>query len=154
MSLLDEDFLKMAINKAYESVEKGGFPAGAVVVKDKEVIGEGISIGNILNDPSSHGEMAAIRQACSSLAAADLSGSILYASMQPCLMCFGAAMWGGISRIVYACSQGKVCPEYYGGHYHLQQINTELLRPVELVHRSEFENEALKVVRKWENGLS
>jgi tRNA(Arg) A34 adenosine deaminase TadA len=68
-------FLELAIEKAKESVAQDGFPAGAVVAKDGQVIGVGISIGNSLNDPTSHGETAAIRDACKNLKTTDLSGS-------------------------------------------------------------------------------
>lgn len=104
----DKQFLQLAIAKAKESAAQGGFPAGAVVVKNGEIIGEGISIGNTLNDPTSHGEMASIREACKNLKTSDLSSSVLYASMQPCLMCLGASMWSAIPKIVFACPKEKV----------------------------------------------
>ena len=149
----DKKFLQLAIEKARESVAQGGFPAGAVAVKDGKVVGEGVSIGNKLNDPTSHGEMASIREACKNLKTSDLSGSVLYASMQPCLMCLGASMWSSISKIVFACSKEKVSSDYYGGHYNPLSINSELARPIELVHFKELENESLDVVRKWEKSL-
>lgn len=147
-------FLQEAINLAKESVEQGGFPAGAVVVKDGKVIGRGISIGNKLNDPSSHGEMASIRQACGNLKSSDLSGATLYSSMQPCLMCFAASMWGGISRIFYAVSKEQVSPEYYGGNYKVTEINPTLLKPIEIHHAAEYETQSLEVVHGWERSLS
>ena len=67
-----------AIQKAQESIELGGFPAGAIVVKDEKIVGEGTSIGNILHDPTSHGEIAAIRDACTCLNTSDLSDQIAY----------------------------------------------------------------------------
>ncbi len=146
----DSDFLYQAIEKAKESLAKGGFPAGAIVVKDGKVIGEGISIGNKLNDPTSHGEIAAIRNACKNLETADLSGSVLYASMQPCLMCLGASMWSAIKKIVFACSKEKVSVEYYGGQYSPPAINSELTHPIEIVHLSDLEGESLAVVCAWE----
>lgn len=146
----DKDFLQQAITKAKESVAQGGFPAGAIVVKDGKVVGEGISIGNKLNDPTSHGEMVSIRNACKNLETAGLSGAVLYASMQPCLMCLGASMWSGISKIVFACSKEKVSAEYYGGHYKSSQINSELMHPIELIHLVELEEESLMLVREWE----
>ncbi len=151
---MDEQFLKYAIEQAKKSVAQGGFPAGAIVVKNREIIGKGVSIGNKLNDPTSHGEIAAIRSACESLLTTGLSGSVLYASMQPCLMCFGASMWNAISKIVFACSKSKVSAEYYGGDYDLSAINKKLTRPIELVHFTALEDESLKIVRKWEKTLS
>jgi len=149
----DKKFLLKAIEKAKESVEKGGFPAGAVVVKDGEIIGSGISIGNVLKNPTSHGELASILDACKKLNSSDLSGAILYASMQPCLMCFGASMWASIPKIVFACSKDKVSNEYYGGHYQTTNINKELTRPLELVHISELEELSLEVVKNWEKSF-
>ncbi len=138
---------------AKESVEQGGFPAGAIVVKNGEIVGEGVSVGNKLNDPTSHGEMASIRAACKNLNTSDLSGSVLYASMQPCLMCLGASMWGAIPKIVFACPKDKVSAEYYGGHYKPSAVNAELTRPIELVHFAQLEEESLAIVREWEKTL-
>lgn len=149
----DKQFLQKAILKAKESVAQGGFPAGAIVVKNGEIVGEGVSVGNKLNDPTSHGEMASIREACINLKTSDLSGSTLYASMQPCLMCLGASMWSAIPKIVFACPKDKVSTDYYGGHYQPSAINTELTHPIELVHFAELENESLAIVHEWEKSL-
>ena len=150
---MEKQFLQKAIEKARESVAQGGFPAGAVIVKNGEIIGEGISVGNKLNDPTSHSEVAAIRAACKNLSSIDLSGSVLYASMQPCLMCFGASMWSGIPKIIFALPRAKVSIKYYGGHYELSAINATLARPIELVHFAELEEESLAIVREWEKLL-
>ncbi len=149
----DKQFLQKAIMKAKESVVQGGFPAGAIVVRNGEIVGEGISVGNKLNDPTSHGEMASIREACKNLQTSDLSDSVLYASMQPCLMCLGASMWSAIPKIVFACPKEKVSTDYYGGHYQPSAINSELARPIELVHFAELEGESLTIVREWEKSL-
>jgi tRNA(Arg) A34 adenosine deaminase TadA len=147
----DYDFLKQAIDLAKESVSQGGFPAGAIIVKDGEVIGKGISMGNILNDPTSHGETAAIREACKNLKTTNLTGATLYASMKPCLMCLGSAMWGNVSRIVYACAQEKVSREYYGGDYEGEGINSTLLHPIEFIHVKELEESSFALVEEWES---
>ncbi|MEI6296078.1 MAG: nucleoside deaminase [bacterium] len=149
----DKHFLQIAISKAGESVSLGGFPAGAILVKDGQIIGEGVSVGNKLNDPTSHGEMVSIREACKKLKTTELSGSVLYSSMQPCLMCLGASMWGSVSKIIYACSKEKVDVGYYGGEYLASEINSKLIRPIELIHFAELEEESLKIVRGWEKTL-
>lgn len=148
----DKKFLQEAIEKAKESVAKGGFPAGAVVVKEGEIIGSGISVSNALFDPTSHGEIAAIRNACTNLKTSELSNAVIYTSMEPCSMCFSATMWAGIKKIVFACSKEKVSEEYYGGHYHIVTINGQLIHPIQLVHISELEQDSLGVVKEWENG--
>lgn len=146
-------FLHKAIDQAKESVKHGGFPAGAVVVKDGKIIGSGISVGNTLFDPTSHGEIAAIRDACVHLKTSELVGAVIYTSMEPCSMCFSATMWSGIQKIVFACGKDKVSEAYYGGHYHTATINDQLIHPLELVHLSELEEESLEVVKGWEKGI-
>jgi len=143
-----------AIMKARESVAAGGFPAGAIVVLDGKIIGEGISIGHLLNDPTSHGEMAAIRDACRNIETANLKGGVLYSSMQPCVMCLGAAMWGSISKVFYACAKNRVSDEYYGGHYGTQEINSTFTKPLEFIHCKDFEQESLEIVKQWEATLA
>ena len=147
-------FLQKAIEKAEESVMAGGFPAGAVIVKDNKIIGEGISIGFQLCDPTSHGEMASIRDACKTIKASDLSGAMLYASMQPCIMCLGAAMWSGLSEIFFACSRDHVSAEYYGGHYNSDELNQSFLRPIKLTHIKELEAKSLAILRRRESLLN
>ena len=149
----DKEFLLRAIEQAEESVKQGGFPAGAVVVKDGQIIGSGISIGNILKDSTCHGEMCSIRKACKNLNSGDLSSATLYTSMQPCLMCFGASMWSGISRIVFACAKDKVSPEYYGGHYEIVDLNKNLIRQIEISQIVELEERSLALVKEWEKNL-
>ncbi len=146
-------YIKKAIEKARDSVAQGGFPAGAVVVKDGKIIGEGISIGNKLNDPTSHGELSAIRDACKNLSTSDLEGSILYASMEPCSMCHSAAMWSGISQIVFACRKDKVAREYYGGEYKTSLLNDSFNKPLAMEHEIDLEENSLEVVREWERSF-
>jgi tRNA(Arg) A34 adenosine deaminase TadA len=146
----DDFFLGKAIEKAAESVARGGFPAGAVVVKDGAVVGEGVSVGNLLHDPTAHVETAAVRDACRRLSTSSLDGATLYASMRPCLMCLGAASWASVKRIVFACRQEKVSPEYYGGTYDAAAVNATLSKPLELVWVPSLEERSLEVVRGWE----
>lgn len=148
-------YLQRALEKATESVSQGGFPAGSVLVRDGKIIAETTSLGNIQNDPTAHSDLAAIRHGCVALSAPAIPGTTLYSSLQPCLMCFGAAYWAGINAIFYACSKDKLSPEYYGGNYSPTKINGLMLNPIRMHHITELENDALSIVRQWElkNGL-
>lgn len=152
----DRDFLKLAVEQAKKSVNEGGFPAGAVVVKVSAVVSEGVSLGFKLNDPTSHAETACMREACKKLKT-DLSGVTLYASLQPCLMCFSVANWSGISRIVFGCrkTEEMVRKSYYEGFTDINKINEENNKKIELVFLPDFEQEMLELVKDWEvkNGL-
>lgn len=151
----DVKYLKRAIELAKESVRKGGFPAGALLVKDGRLISEGISIGNLLNDPTSHAETASIREACRKLKTSNLEGATLYESLECCTMCFSTAYWAGISKIIYACRKTPemISKFYYEGNTGNQNLNNESNRKIELVFVPDFEKESLAAVKEWEKNL-
>ena len=105
MNSQQKKYIQLAIEPARQSVKGGGFPAGAVVVKDGKVISKVMSVGYKNNDPCGHAETTAIREVCKNLDTANLNGATLYASLECCVMCFSVAFWSGISRIVYACKK-------------------------------------------------
>ena len=100
---MQEKFMARAIEIARESVDTPGtLPYGAVVVKDGEIIGEGLNRSYANSDPTSHGEVEAIRDACKRLSATSLKGADLYTSGEPCSMCVAAMYQVGIARLFYA----------------------------------------------------
>lgn len=148
----DLDYLKIAIEQAKISVEKGGFPAGAIVVKDTKIISRGISIGFLLNDPTSHADTASLREACKLLKTSNLSGATLYDSLEPCLMCFSVGNWSGISRIVYGCRKTAemVDKKYYEGNCNIEDINGLNSRKIDITYLPDFEPNVLSLIKKWE----
>ncbi len=78
-----------------------GGPFGAVVVRDGQVIGEGWNRVIATNDPTAHGEIMAIRDACARLGSFSLEGCEIHTTGQPCPMCLGAILWARIGRIHY-----------------------------------------------------
>lgn len=150
--MADTQYLKLAIGQAKKSVNQGGFPAGAVVVKDDKVISKGVSLGFKLNDPTSHAETSSIREACKTLQTTNLSGATLYASFQPCLMCFSVANWAGISKIVFGCKKTAEMTKknYYEGTSDINKINKQNNKKIELVFMPDFEQEILNLVKCWE----
>lgn len=96
------DFMKEAITESAKNLDTGyGGPFGAVVVKDGTIIGRGHNEVIKNNDPTCHGEMQAIRDACRNLGTYDLSGCDLYTSAQPCPMCLSAIIWANIKTVYY-----------------------------------------------------
>lgn len=149
---MDRKYLKNAIELSKESIAIGGFPVGALIVFDGKITGKGLSNGKQLKDATSHAEIVAIREASQILNRRDLTGTIIYSSLEPCLMCFSASYWAGVSRIVYACSKDKVSKQHYEGLHNLEELNQKNNRPIELVHLSELEGEALAIIENWEKG--
>lgn len=81
-----------------------GGPFGAVVVRKGKVVGEGWNRVIALNDPTAHGEVSAIRDACHKTKSFSLEGCEIYTTGQPCPMCLGAIYWARIARIFYGFS--------------------------------------------------
>ena len=96
------EFMERAISLSERSMEEGGGPFGAVVVKDGEIVAEGTNRVTPDNDPTAHAEVQAIRKACDRLNSFDLGGCEIYASCEPCPMCLGAIYWSRIRRVYYA----------------------------------------------------
>ena len=99
------EFLRRAIALATENVLSGrGGPFGAVIVRHGEIVGEGANSVTSTHDPTAHGEVNAIRAACSALGTFSLSGCELYTSCEPCPMCLAASYWARLDAIYYGCS--------------------------------------------------
>lgn len=98
------NYLKRANELAIANVEEGGQPFGAVLVKEGVVIGEGVNEMHIAYDVSRHAEMIAIRRAQQRLQTDDLRGARMYASGEPCPMCYAAMAFVGIEDVVYSAS--------------------------------------------------
>lgn len=111
-----ENWLDKTIQMAIHNAENGGGPFAAIVVKNGEIIGRGVNLVHLNHDPSAHGELLAIREACAYLASTDLSDCVLYASGEPCPMCLGAAYWTTIGHIYYACSKEDAQKEAHFGN--------------------------------------
>lgn len=97
--------MRRAIELARLGMNSGaGGPFGAVVVKDGEIIGEGHNRVVGTNDPTAHGEVVAIRDACARIGSFSLQGCEIHTTGEPCPMCLGAIHWARIGRIYYGFS--------------------------------------------------
>lgn len=131
-------FMQLAIDEARQGIEhQHGGPFGSVVVKDGKVIGKGHNCVLKNNDPTCHGEVAAIRDACANIGSFDLSGCEIYTTGEPCHMCLCACMWANISKIYYGCTiedNGKIgfrddkFDELFGGRDKLTDYMSEVDR--------------------------
>lgn len=98
-------YMKMAIAEARKGIANNhGGPFGSVIVKDGIVIAKGHNHVVINNDPTSHGEVDAIRKACKKLKTFDLTGCEIYTTGEPCTMCACAIMWANISKVYYGAT--------------------------------------------------
>ena len=94
--------MEMAYQEAEEGLRKGdGDAFGAVIVKDNHLVGRGHDEVKKNHDPTCHGEIMAIHDACKKTGSFDLSGCEIYTTGEPCPMCLGAILWANISKIYY-----------------------------------------------------
>jgi len=112
--MYDEKFMRGAIELSAQALNMPGTrPFAAVVVKDGKVVGKGLNQSARNYDPTAHGEIEAIRDACRNLKTTDLSGAELYTSSEPCAVCVGAMLIAGIGRMYYGASleqSGRAAP--------------------------------------------
>ena len=95
----------VAIEEARYGIHHGhGGPFGAVIVKDGQIVGRGHNQVILNNDPTCHGEMMAIHDACKRLGTFDLSGCEIYTTGEPCPMCMGAILWANFDKVYFGCN--------------------------------------------------
>lgn len=97
--------METAVFEALSGIHNNdGGPFGAVIVKGGEIVAQAHNCVVKNNDPTAHGEIMAIRQACQKLGTFNLSGCELYTSGYPCPMCFCAILWANIDKVYYGCN--------------------------------------------------
>lgn len=103
----DVEFMRLAMEQARQARQRGEVPVGAVLVQDERVIA---SAGNApigLHDPSAHAEMLALRAAGTALGNYRLDDTVLYVTLEPCLMCAAALVHARVRRVVFGAFDPK-----------------------------------------------
>lgn len=99
--------MKKALNEALKAEARLEVPVGAVIVHEGKVIARGFNRRETGADPTFHAEMIAIRAAAKKLGSWRLTGTTLYVTLEPCVMCMGAILQARIPRIVFAAFDPK-----------------------------------------------
>ncbi len=144
-----EKFMIRAIELSKQSVEKGGGPFGAVIVKDGKIIAEASNSVTKDNDPTAHAEINAIRQAAKKLGSFDLSGTEIYTSCEPCPMCLGAIYWARIDKIYYANTRSDAANIGFSDEFIYEEINKPPhMRKIPTIQI--LRDKALEAFKMWE----
>lgn len=144
----DKQFMREAIRLANESVERGGGPFGAVIVKDGEIVAGSSNSVTIDNDPTAHAEVNTIRKACQKLRTFDLSGCTIYTSCEPCPMCLGAIYWARIGKIFYGNTRKDARDIDFADDFIYEELELPLEKRT-LPIKPLLRDEALKTFRLW-----
>lgn len=143
-------FLRRAVDLSRQSLEAGGFPVAAVLVRNDQEIAHGLSCTEASHDVTAHGEIQAIR-AAGSKAVAPLT---LYTSLEPCLMCLAASAWAGVTQIVFGCKQRVVDSSYYVTRVDAQEAGKSLVAPPEFLFIPDFQDEVVSLITEYEKRLT
>ena len=116
----DLEMMDRALSLAEQAAGAGEVPVGAVVTLEGSVIGVGRNSSIRRHDPSAHAEIVALREAALEVDNYRLPGTTLYVTLEPCLMCVGAAVAARVGRLVFGAADPKAgC---LGGAYDASEL--------------------------------
>lgn len=128
-------FMEEALIEAKKALKKGEVPVGAVVVLEEDIIGRGYNQPITKNDPTAHAEIMALRDAAMNLKNYRLKDTLVYTTLEPCLMCAGALVHARIKKLIYSASDPK------SG---VIESNGNLMQSAFLNHKISYEGGILK----------
>lgn len=136
----DEYFMREALKEAEKAFELDEVPVGAVIVSGERIIARTHNLTEVLTDVTAHAEMQAFTSASEYLGGKFLDDCTLYVTLEPCVMCAGAAFWTRISRVVYGAEDEKRGYSLTGQH---------LMHPKTLVTRGVMAEECAALLRSF-----
>ena len=147
----NEKYMKRAIELSEIAYQSGkGLPIGCVIVKEGKIIGEGHNEIFLRSNPTAHGEMIAIEDACKKQGGMQLQDCEMYTTLEPCPMCFGAIYWAQVGVVFYANSKADANEAGFDDSF----IFDEIVKPVDermiKTHHTECAG-AKKVLTEWKS---
>ncbi len=136
----DAYFMGQALQEAQHAFDNGEVPVGAIIVMHDRIIARGHNLTERLNDVTAHAEMQAFTSAADTLGGKYLKDCTLYVTLEPCVMCAGAAFWTQISRIVYGADDPK---------RGFLRLNEQVLHPQTEVIGGVLANESRELMGKF-----
>ncbi|MGZ4269167.1 MAG: tRNA adenosine(34) deaminase TadA [Solirubrobacteraceae bacterium] len=106
-SATDEHGMRLALDEARKALEHDDVPIGAVVLREGDVIGAGHNERELLQDPTAHAEILALRAASATAGSWRVLDSTLYVTLEPCAMCAGAIVLARVPRVVFGTTDPK-----------------------------------------------
>jgi tRNA(adenine34) deaminase len=99
--------MRRALAQARGAAERGEVPVGAVLARAGAVLAEAGNQPISAGDPTAHAEVVALRAGAAAAGNYRLAGTVLYVTVEPCLMCVGALVNARVSTLVYGASEPK-----------------------------------------------
>ena len=140
--------MERAIELSIQSVNNGGGPFSSIIVRGEKIIAEGSNKVTLSNDPTAHGEIVAIREACKKLNNFNLSGCELYSTCEPCPMCLSAIYWSRINKIYYANTREDARKIDFDDSFIYSELQKNINKR-KITMTQIMRNEALKAFELW-----
>ena len=103
----DTHYMQLALEQARFARDAGEVPVGAVLVYQDRVVGRGHNRTLADLDPTAHAEILALRQGATELGSPRVTGTTLYVTLEPCVMCTGALIQARVERLVFGAREPK-----------------------------------------------
>lgn len=132
--------MKAALDQAIEAYEKGEVPVGAVIVSKGRIIARAHNQTEQLTDVTAHAEMLAMTSAFNFLGGKYLDKCKLYVTLEPCVMCAGAAMWAQLGELIFAASDDR------RGY---RSINPKMIHPRTQVTHGVLQDECRALIQQF-----
>ncbi len=141
----DEAFMHEALRQAEQAASEGEVPVGAILVHEKTIVASGRNARERQQDPTAHAELIVIREAAEQLQSWRLTGTTLYVTLEPCLMCAGAMLQARIPRLVFSAWDPKAgaCGSLFAIHQ-----DTRLNHQIAVTHGI-LENESRDLLQRF-----
>lgn len=136
----DELYMRQALAEAQKAFDADEVPVGAVIVYNNRIIARAHNLTERLNDVTAHAEMQAFTAATNFIGGKYLHECVLYVTLEPCVMCAGAAMWTHLQRLVYGASDSK------RGY---SAISSGLLHPKTIVTSGVLEKDCASLLKEF-----
>lgn len=136
----DEYFMKQALLEAQKAADRDEVPVGAVIVCKNQIIARTHNLTEVLTDFTAHAEMQAFTAASEYLDNKYLNECTLYVTLEPCVMCAGAAFWTRVGRIVYGANDER------RGY---KRLTEKVLHPVTQIQSGIMEKECSEIIRSY-----
>jgi len=146
MERTDEDYMKLALKEAMQAMDQDEVPIGCVIVCAGQIIGRGHNLVERLHDYTAHAEMQAFTSATEFLGGKSLNECTLYVTLEPCVMCGGAAYNTRLGRLVFGAYDDKRGYSKFGVHAENKQ---PILHPKTEVLGGVMEEQCAELLRDF-----
>ncbi|HKK69467.1 MAG TPA: nucleoside deaminase, partial [Bacteroidales bacterium] len=133
-----------------KSIDNGGGPFGAVIVRNGEIIAEASNSVTKTNDPTAHAEVNVIRKASENLKTFDLSGCEIYSSCEPCPMCLGAIYWARLDKLYFASDRKEAAEAGFSDEFIYDELGKNI-RERSIPTRQMMQDNAKSVFTSWKD---